>query len=63
MPGKLAGLFAGQAPAQEQGASSKLPVGPSRPASASEILEQLRALNDPHTVLQGELHACARVSI
>lgn len=59
MPGKLAGLFAGKAPSQERAANSKLPVGPSRPASASGILEQLRAVNDPDTVLQGELHACA----
>lgn len=63
MPGKLAGLFAGQAPLQEKAANSKLSVAPGKPASASEILEQLRALNDPDIVLQGELHACATVLV
>ena len=55
MPGPLAGLFAGHSTSHEAAENSKLPVGHSRPASPSEIHEQLRALSDPDTVLQGQL--------
>lgn len=56
MTGKLAGLFVGRPTSHEAALNSKLPAGPSRPASPSEIHEQVRALNDPDTVLRGELH-------
>lgn len=51
MPGTLAGLFAGHS--TQALTNVKQSVAASKPASPSEIHEQLRALNDSETVLQG----------
>lgn len=59
MPGRLAGLFAEQSAPLEAVATVQHPVRANKPASPSEIHEQLRALNDPDTVLQGEVQVCA----
>ncbi len=54
MPGKLAGLFQTRSNSQQASTTPQQPTAVSKPATVTDIREQLRAVSDAETVLTGE---------
>ena len=62
MPGELAGLFAGEQAPPAPIAGSQQPASLSIPSSLAEVQEQLRALSDAKTVVQGDSESTLRAA-